>query len=165
MGPDTDARPSTTPITDGRCPTCRASVRPDTPWCTQCWTDLRPPPPPPSAPEPADGPAPSRGRHAAPLDVTSLPDRAEPATANRPDGTGRGWPCAACGAHNAVELDACAGCGLGFLAGLRADAEPLLVLPGVGDIGRLSRGQRLGLAGGVVLVVVLLTLLMGLLFG
>jgi hypothetical protein len=76
-----------------------------------------------------------------------------------------GWPCSGCGTVNGVELDACAACGTGFLAGLKRDEPPLLVLPGVGDLTRLSRGQRLGLALGVVLLFVLLVGLLGLLTG
>jgi hypothetical protein len=132
------------------CPHCGGAVRADAPWCTQCWTDLRP------APEPVAVPAPAP----APPAATSGDAGAAPARR----GLG-GWPCSRCGATNAVELDACAACGTGFLAGLRRDEPPLLALPGVGDVTRLTRGQRLGLAGGVVLLMVLLTALIGLLTG
>ncbi len=71
------------------------------------------------------------------------------------------WPCATCGAANGLDRSACDGCGAGFLAGLRSADEPLLVLPVVGDLGALSRGQRLALAAGVVLAVVLVTALLG----
>jgi hypothetical protein len=94
--------------------------------------------------------------------VPAVPDPSAPPPPAR--GLG-GWPCSGCGAVTAVELDACAACGTGFLAGLRRDEAPLLVLPGVGDVTRLSRGQRLGLAAGVVLLVVLLVALLGLLTG
>lgn len=127
---------------DGRCPQCAGAVRPDAPWCTQCWADLRPPPEPVAV--------------ARPVDPASAPAA--------PRGLG-GWPCSGCGAVNAVELDACAACGTGFLAGLRREEPPLLVLPGVGDVTRLSRGQRLGLAGAVVLVIVLLVALLSVLTG
>jgi hypothetical protein len=73
------------------------------------------------------------------------------------------WPCTACGTANPLEDDACAACGAGFLSGLRASEEPLLVLPVVGDLGALTRSQRLGLAAAVVLAVVVLTALLGLL--
>ena len=127
-----------------RCPQCRGLVRPGAQWCTQCWTDLRP------APEPEPVPV------AAP--VTADPT---PARAPRPGG----WPCSGCGASNPVELDACAACGLGFLSGLKKTEPPLLVLPVVGDLTKLSRAQRLGAAGAVVLAIVLLTVLVSLLFG
>jgi hypothetical protein len=132
------------------CPHCRGAVRPDAPWCTQCWAGLRP------APEPEPAPV---ARHAA-------PDPAPPLSAV--DGPGRsaaGWPCSACGVTNGVELDACSGCGTGFLATLRADEPPLLLLPGVGDVTRLGRAQRLGLGAAVALTAVLLVLLVGVLVG
>ena len=163
----TDTTSPARPASDGRCPTCRAVVRADTPWCTLCWTDLRP-----AAPEPEAAPVPVVGRHAA--SDSTLPDPQQLPAAEAgghnthpPAGGGGvgGWPCSACGAVNAVELDACAACGLGFLAGLRAEEAPLLELPGVGDITALTRAQRLGLAAGVVLVVLLLTALVGLLAG
>jgi len=135
-----------------RCPQCRGLVRPDAAWCTQCWTDLRPAP----APEPEPLPEPV-AVHVPPVPV---PD-GDLARAPQPGG----WPCSGCGASNPVELDACAACGLGFLSGLKKTEPPLLVLPGVGDLTKLSRAQRLGAAGVVVLLVVLLTALVGLLFG
>lgn len=135
----------------GRCPQCAGAVRPDAPWCTQCWTDLRPAPPvaaPPAAQE-----------------VTTAPERTtDAATPPVARGLG-GWPCSGCGTVNAVELHTCAACGTGFLAGLRKDEPPLLALPGVGDLTRLSRAQRLGLAAGVVLLVLVLVALLGLLTG
>lgn len=62
-----------------------------------------------------------------------------------------------------MALDACHACGLGFLSDLRSGAAPLLVLPGVGDLASLGRAQRMLLAAGVVLAVMLLTALTGLL--
>ena len=58
----------------------------------------------------------------------------------------------------------CSACGAGFLAGLRDSEGPLLELPGVGDLTRMSRGQRMVLAFGVVLGVIALVALLGLLF-
>jgi hypothetical protein len=58
---------------------------------------------------------------------------------------------------------ACAACGTGFLAGLRQGSAPALALPVVGDLALLSRAQRLGLAGGVVLLAMVLITLLGLL--
>lgn len=128
-----------------QCPHCRGAVRPGAPWCTQCWADLRPAPP---EPEPAAAPGePGTG------------------TADRGGRTAHGWPCTACGHTNAVELAACAACGTGFLAGLRGAEAPLLAVPGLGDLARYSRAQRLALAGGVVLLVCLLVLAVGLLLG
>lgn len=82
--------------------------------------------------------------------------------APRPGGA-RGWPCSGCGEINAVELTACAACGTAFLAGLRKESAPVLALPVVGDLALLSRAQRLGLAGGVVLLAMVLITLLGLL--
>jgi hypothetical protein len=134
---------------DLRCPHCRGAVRADAQWCTQCWADLRP------APEPAV---------VAPVPALPAPGQPVDATTPRSAGLG-GWPCANCGATNGVELDACAACGSGFLAGLKRDEAPLLALPVVGDITRLSRGQRLGLAAAVVLLVALLVAVVSLLAG
>ena len=74
------------------------------------------------------------------------------------------WPCSACGTQNSFDRDTCEKCGLGFLAAAR-DTGPLLELPVVGDITRLSRGQRLALVVGVVFAFVVLTLVVGLLLG
>lgn len=143
-----------------RCPKCGAALRPDAPWCTLCYADLRPPP----VTEVTDVTA------AAPLepDPLSAPLRVVAPEVGAPApvvAAGPGWPCSACGATNAVERDTCAGCGLPFLSALREGQPPLLELPLVGDITRLSRAQRFGLAGGVVLAFVLLTLVVGLLLG
>jgi hypothetical protein len=146
VGPDATPAPALLE----HCPHCRGAVRPGAPWCTQCWTDLRPapapvvppavePPPPAAAPGPQPGPV-------APGPVD-----------------GAGWPCSTCGAVNAFELDACAACGAGFLTALRAQEGPLLVIPGVGDLGQLGRGQRLALSAGVALALALLVGLLGLL--
>ena len=145
-----------------RCPHCRAAVRPGAPWCTLCHADLRPPPP---APEPEPAPAlvsPPTASYGAPaLDPLTAP-AAGPAAPVAADPT---WPCATCGAANPLTAGACGACGAGFLAGLREAEGPLLELPGVGDLTRLSRGQRMGVAFGVVLAVVALTALLGLLLG
>lgn len=147
-----------------RCPHCRAAVRPGAPWCSLCHADLRPPPP---APEPEPAPVlviPPTASYGAPaLDPLTAPAAVLgplPPAVVQPT-----WPCATCGAPNALSAGACAACGAGFLAGLREAEGPLLELPGIGDLTRLSRGQRMGLALGVVLAVVALTALLGLLLG
>ncbi|MGI8537277.1 MAG: hypothetical protein ACR2K2_12480 [Mycobacteriales bacterium] len=127
---------------DRRCPSCAAAVRPEAPWCTLCYTDLRE--------EPA---SPALDPLTAPAEALGLP----PAP-------GRSWPCTACGASNPYSVCACAACGTGFLAGLRESEGPLLEVPVIGDLTALSRGQRLGLAAGVVLAVIALTALVTLLF-
>jgi hypothetical protein len=69
-----------------------------------------------------------------------------------------------CDAVNSLAESACLDCGQPFLAAMKGDAKPVLVLPVVGDLGALSRGQRTGLALGVVALVLvplaLLTLLL-----
>ncbi len=140
-----------------RCPHCRASVRPGAPWCTLCHADLRPPPPAPAPPAAVAPAAPVLSRIdplTAPAAALGLPPKAGEAT----------WPCTTCGATNPISADACTACGAGFLAGLRESEGPLLELPGVGDLTRLSRAQRMMVAFGVVLAVIALVALLGLLF-
>lgn len=161
MGPDTDQA-----LRTASCPSCGAGLRPDAQWCSLCYHDLRPAPA-PVVPEPA--PAYDAGdpltaplldlllpqapvaqapvAQAAP--VTPLP--AVPGEAGAT--TEPTWPCSRCGAHNALTLDACRDCGSPFLGG--AAEAPALVLPGVGDIAKLSRGHRAAVAVGVVLAVLL----------
>lgn len=139
------------------CPRCHARLRADAPWCTQCYLDLRPAdPPPPVRPETAPRRAARRAE----------PDEAGRGEAERRAGTGqdeRTWPCTNCGAANALSSDTCAACGQGFLAPLREVGTPMLVLPLVGDVVALRPAQRLGLAGAVIALVALLTLLLGVL--
>jgi hypothetical protein len=126
----------------GRCPNCGATVRYGDPWCTLCYTDLRPP------------------AAQAPVVITSPDPLTAPLEALPAAVTGPSWPCAACGTVNPMALDTCTACGMPFLSGAHAD-EPLLDLPVVGDITKLSRGQRFALAGAVVLAIALLTILLG----
>ncbi len=125
MGVDLGTPPPAT-----ACPACGASLRPGAPWCTLCFADRR------AAASPA---APLPGPSAAPAAVV---------------GDGPGWPCSRCQAANHYQRDDCGTCGASFLAAVRDDEAPLLVLPGVGDLGRLGRAQGLLLAVGVVLAVV-----------
>ena len=143
------------PATD-RCPSCGAAVRFGDPWCTLCYADLRPPAPPEPAeptspPPPAYTPAPPRGPDplTAPLHAVTSPV------------TGPSWPCSSCGTINPMADDVCSACGQHFLAGARDDT-PLLDLPVVGDLTKLSRGHRFAIAAGFVLALVLLTFLVGL---
>lgn len=138
-----------------RCPACAATLRPDAPWCTLCYADLRPPPAPPPPPPARLAPIPPAYADLDPL-TAPLDALTEKPVAR--------WPCATCGAANDLTHSACAGCGAGFLAGLREAEGPLLELPVVGDLGALSRAQRLGLAAGVVLAVIALVALLGVLF-
>ena len=164
-----------------RCPSCAATVGHDAPWCTLCYADLRPAPvvaAPPAAPALPVPPAATYGVPA--LDPLIAPVAAPGPSATSPQALSpqalspqpqptpaveATWPCTTCGADNPLTSDACLACGAGFLAVLREAQEPLLVLPVVGDLGALSRGQRLGLAAAVVLVVLVLVAALGLLAG
>ena len=121
MAPDLPADPP-------RCPACAAAVRPDAPWCTQCWLDLRTPAP---APVPVDVPV----------------DGTEPA----------GWPCS-CGARNPVEDDACAACWAGLFTVLRSGSGAVLAVPVLGDVAGLSNLQLALAAGALLPVLVALLL-------
>lgn len=151
------------------CPHCRGAVRPGAPWCTQCWTDLRPPPSPepvavPAEPSPTETPT-ETSTAASPGPAPAAADgvRQPGAVALAVDRPAPSWPCAACGADNRFELAECGGCGAPFLAQLRADGVPVVVLPVVGDVMRLNKAQRYGLAGVVALLAVLLVALVGVL--
>jgi len=168
-----------------RCPACAAAVRPDAPWCTLCYQDLRPAEPEvavvvPTAPAvpgelaepvvPAWLSMPTGGPYrggvldplTAPAEALGLP--AARASARAVVGDPACWPCGSCGSWNAFDLSACSGCGTSFLAGVRDGEGPLLELPVVGDLTALSRGQRLGLAAAVVLAVIVMTVVLSLIF-
>ena len=66
---------------------------------------------------------------------------------------------------NPLSANSCGSCGAGFLAGLRESEGPLLEIPGVGDLSRMSRGQRTAMAFGVVLLFLLATVLLSVAFG
>jgi hypothetical protein len=152
------------PATD-RCPKCGAAVRFGDPWCTLCYTDLRPPAPP--TPEPAPEPLPTADpvAYSPPAEVRGPDPLTAPLEAVTSPVTGANWPCAVCGTVNPMASDTCSACGRHFLAGVREDAAPLLELPVVGDITKLSRAQRFAVAFGVVFLFLLLTFLLGLIFG
>lgn len=130
-----------------RCPSCAAAVRPDAPWCTQCYAALAVP-----ARETVPAiPAPRRAE--APPRHAKAPVPAPPAT----------WPCTACATANPLALDRCATCDTPFLADLAREEPPLLVLPVVGDVARLSRTVRVALGLGVSTAAVAVTGVLGLL--
>lgn len=158
MDPEAD---QLSPVVLSRCPSCAAILREGAPWCTLCFADLRPV----AAPAPVELPVPSAAAYGLPAadPLTAPTTQLVPApTAATPDPT---WPCATCGAANGLTADVCASCGAGFLAGLREAEAPLLALPVVGDLGAMSRAQRLGLAAALVLTVLVLTALLGVLTG
>lgn len=147
-----------------RCPSCAATLRAGAPWCTLCYADLRPRP----EPEPEPEPVPAAPALAVPV-VAAYGLPAVDPLATAPAGPAAApadpvWPCATCGVANPLTVSSCAACGAGFLAALRDSESPLLELPVVGDLGAMSRAQRLGLAFGAVLVVLALVLVLGLLF-
>jgi hypothetical protein len=153
------------PVASSRCPSCAATLREGAPWCTLCFADLRPAP----APPPVDLPVPTAAAYGlpapdpltAPTAELGLPEQVPVAPTTVPGAPDPTWPCATCGAANGLTADVCAACGAGFLAGLRETEAPLLALPVVGDLGAMSRAQRLGLAAALVLAVVALTALLG----
>ena len=138
-------------------------MRAEAPWCSQCFLDLRPatlaprsgPPPVPLRPAPTA----AYGRPA--LDPLTAPPVVPPA-ATAPEA--QSWPCPSCDTANRYDLDACTGCGRGFLAGAH-ESEQLLVVPGLGDLAAMSRGRRTAVAFGAVVVVMLLVLVVGVLLG
>lgn len=153
------------------CPHCRGAVRPGAPWCTQCWADLRPAPEPdlpvahPVAGPPVAAPvALAAGTNGARIGAPPTATTAVGVDTGRADGAPQ-WPCGTCGGGNPMELPVCAACGAAFLAAVRTDAAPLLVLPLVGDLARLGKAQRYALAMGVALVAMVVVVLLGLLFG
>jgi len=135
------------------CPACGAALRPDAPWCTLCFADLCPAPGPAAAraPAPAADPASAAARAAVAVGTDDARAGTQPVAPVLGDGPS--WPCSRCAAANGYERDTCRACGASFLAAVKDDEAPLLVLPGVGDLSRLGRPQRLLLALGVVLAV------------
>jgi hypothetical protein len=116
------------------CPSCAATVRAGDPWCTLCWTDLRPKPePPPPAPVVAPVAAPLtppvQAAVAAPratVDPLTAPLAAvlsEPLAAD-PDAPDPTWPCVSCNGMNHIDLNACATCGAPFGGWITRDANP-----------------------------------------
>jgi ribosomal protein L40E len=160
VGPELSAAPHA-----AACPACGAALRPEALWCSLCYHDLRPAPAPtPATPTPGyDGldpltaplldlvlppvPAPEQ-----PV-VVETPAPAPVAPAPRAAADAASWPCTRCGAPNAIDAPVCGTCGSPFLA---AAAEKVsLVVPGLGDLSHFTRGQRAGIALGVLMAVLL----------
>lgn len=102
--------------TEQRCPHCAALVRPDSPWCTLCYADLRP------APQSA-AVSPSTGGE--PAAAVSPSDAAIQTDAGRAATPVLGWPCQRCGGLVAIEEPTCTNCGAGFLEG-GDDTDPVV---------------------------------------
>jgi hypothetical protein len=63
------------------------------------------------------------------------------------------WPCPRCKASVAISLDACPECGAGFLSGVAQKTSTKL--PIIGDVGRMSQGQRLLIGAGISIVLMM----------
>ncbi|MCU1621385.1 MAG: hypothetical protein JWL79_230 [Frankiales bacterium] len=152
------------------CPSCAARVRPEATFCGQCYADFRPAPPvAPLVPAPtaAYGPAAADPLTAPLLDVV-LPPRAVPTQPGpapaAPASKTTGWPCSRCEHLNDFADVLCTTCSSPFLAKVAEETAVSIRLPLVGDLSRLGRGQRAGIAFAAILIVLvplaLITLLL-----
>ena len=155
-------------VTTVRCPSCDAAVPADAAWCTLCFAQLGaqvetgepapPAPPAPAAMVPAPllsapvlaAPLPTQAPAVAPTaTVTDLVEQAGPATPT--------WPCTGCGENVSLEETECPACGAGFMGGINPSVS--LMVPVVGDLGKLSPGGQFGvMAGGATVLTILLVL-------
>lgn len=145
------------------CPECDASVRPDAPWCTLCYHDLRRRPV-ESSHEPVAGPA---DQHdvafvVGPQVALPLPRSAPEGAQSEPSTAAARWPCTRCGAGNDFADATCAACGADFLADVPERGGMSLRLPVVGDLARLPKAASYALAGGFAILVVLVVALLSL---
>jgi hypothetical protein len=90
---------------------------------------------------------PARGRHEAP---------APPAPT---------WPCGSCASANPLEAAVCGVCGAAFLEAVTRTEPPLLVLPLLGDLSRMTKLHWFGLGAALLLLAVVLSVLLGALLG
>lgn len=126
-------------MSEGRCPSCGASVRAGVDWCSLCYADLRPapppppPPPPPPAPEPVAVPVAAATAPAATVPAAAAPGGPDPLSApydailgatlagtplaGEPEKAPT-WPCFECGGANPFDVMGCETCGAGFGARL-----------------------------------------------
>jgi Double zinc ribbon len=116
-----------------RCPGCAAVVRPGAPWCTLCFTDLRPAPAQPEEPTQPLRPT-IAGRDPASASLALLErgddDSDAPAVV-------AGWPCLRCGEQVGIDLEQCPVCGAGFMQ-LSSERDPL----GLGRFGGSSIDKK-----------------------
>jgi hypothetical protein len=155
---------------DVRCPHCGALLRAGSPWCSLCFTDLRPAP----EPEPEAAPLPEADESrepsyagvgarsaglaggfdplTAPLSVVEAGGRSEGADVDAEsasDGTKPagwlGWPCTSCAEIVPFDEAACPKCGTAFLAG--ATGQPDLI-DRIGSQGIPATTQAAIIAGG-----------------
>jgi hypothetical protein len=171
-------------MTGSRCPACGAATPESGSWCSLCYADLRPvpaaavpatrhvaaegdptaapgtledaPPDPLTAPisavlEPPTAPVAAAAVAAVP-DAAAGPSEAALPGVAAPVPDAASWPCSRCGACVPLLLDACQECGAGFLTGAIPPAR--MSLPVVGDVTRLSKVQRFGLAAALAIGIV-----------
>jgi hypothetical protein len=175
-------------MSDVRCRACGAAVPAEAQWCSLCFADLREPAPArervsvPAGAETVAVAAETAGTTAAlptaarPAgdDLLGLRERteavaaaplAEPTEDEAPEEVPEEakWPCLTCGEQVPISLDACHACGAGFLAG--STTQPSVHLPVVGDLGRMSRNQRLALGFGLCLVVMVILVVLAAVVG
>lgn len=175
-------------MSDVRCRACGAVVAPNASWCSLCYADLRQPVASPASATPAsEPPAPGVVAAAARAEIAVAPTAAAamratvtavaadvldaatplPVDADRPVDAAKvapTWPCPRCGAKVAMDLDACDSCGAGFLSGASATSRSV-ALPVVGDLTRMSSGQRMLVAIGVAIGICVLLVLLAEVFG
>lgn len=160
VGPELTSMPRTR-----ACPACGAAGRVAADWCGQCYADLRPPPPPPPAAAPPVTPGvgavygvPVVDALQGPLQdllpttpyAAAAPDSPPPVAGPAAAAAEPTWPCLTCTRDNPLSATACSNCGSAFLAAVAHESRTTLVLPLVGDLGAMSRGKRLAVAGGLV---------------
>jgi RNA polymerase subunit RPABC4/transcription elongation factor Spt4 len=154
---------------DVRCPHCGALLRADSPWCSLCFTDLRPAPEPEPVPEPVDSREPSYAAAGvrsgglaegfdpltAPLAVVEaggLVNGADAQPATDDDAKPAGWPCTGCAEVVSFDDATCPKCGTAFLAG--ATGQPDL-LDRIGKQGIPASTQAAIIAGGSLGIILL----------
>jgi hypothetical protein len=143
------------------CPACGSALHADAQWCSLCYHDLRPAPAPaPEPPTPAyDGLDPLTAPlldlvlPPVPQVVEPAPAAAAPAPREPVEQGPLSWPCSRCAVPNPMTSHVCGTCGSPFLATAKETVS--LVVPGIGDITHLSRGQRLAAAAAVLAAVLI----------
>jgi RNA polymerase subunit RPABC4/transcription elongation factor Spt4 len=143
-------------VTTDRCPACNAAVTAGAQWCTLCYADLRVRETVPAGPV---APVVLPGVPVADEPVVDEPVVKAAAISGKPVA---GWPCLGCGALVPLADNVCPQC---FRPFLTAEELPSLELPGVGDLTRMSRGQRILIASILASVVSALLLAMGFIAG
>jgi hypothetical protein len=153
------------------CPQCGAGVRPGAPYCSLCHADFRPRPAVVEAP-----PVPTQVQAVVDPLTAPLLDVALPAPALAPAVESVAaeavpavpaaraeahWPCHTCGTSNPLSNTLCGACGRPFLAA--ASEQMSVVVPGIGDMMRLSRGERIAIAAGGALLIGLIPVLLAVL--